>query len=202
VTTRMPCSASPQAEAAEAWSRRVRRMGGLNQVAYAFVLLWLTRGSFGDPAGLVVLVGALTISGAAVAYGIRASAGKTRRPTSSEGRRLERAITTAAVIQFAASFAAPVIVDAAGHSDWVVPSIVVTIGPLMLWVDHHLRLTRYRLVGWTLTVIPLVLMATMSGTALDITTGLGAGLLLLATATAGFRELAQLPVMTPPRKSP
>src|SRR5215469_7360545 len=98
----MPSAASPQAEATEAWSRRVRRMGGLNQVAYAFVLFWLIRGSFGEPARLVVLVSALTVSGAAVAYGIRASAGKTPRPTSSEGRRLERAITAATVIQLTA----------------------------------------------------------------------------------------------------
>ena len=198
----MPYGASPQAGATEAWSRRVRRMGGFNQVAYAFVLFWLIRGDLahGDSAGLVVLVGALTVSGAAVAYGIRASAGKTPRPTSSGGRRLERAIIAATVIQLAASFAAPVVVAAAGHSDWVVPSIAVTIGPLLLWVDHRIRLPRYRFVGWALTLVPFVLMATMSGRALAVTAGLGAGLLLLATAAAGFRDLAQLPVTTPRRK--
>jgi CDP-diglyceride synthetase len=200
----MPYGASPQADAAEAWSRRVRRIGGLNQVTYAFVLFWLIRGDLahGNPAGLAVLAGALTISGAAAAYGIRASAGKTPRPASSEGRRLERAIIAATAIQFAASFAAPVAVAAAGHSDWVVPSIAVTIGPLLLWVDHRIRLPRYRFAGWALTLVPFVLMATMSGKALAVTAGLGTGLLLLATATAGFRDLAQLPYTTPPGKNP
>jgi hypothetical protein len=199
---RMPCGASPQADATQAWSRRVRRIGGLNQVAYAFVLFWLIRSDLahGNPARLVVLVGALTVSGAAAAYGIRASAGKTPRPASIEGRRLERAIIAATVIQFTASFAAPVVVAAAGRSDWVVPSIAVTIGPLLLWVDHRIRLPRYRFVGWALTLVPFVLMATMSGKALTVTAGLGAGLLLLATAAAGFRDLAQLPVTTPPVK--
>jgi hypothetical protein len=199
-----PHGNSSQADATEAWSRRVRRIGGFNQVAFAVVLFWLIRGALTlrNSAELVVLAGALTVSGAAVVYGIRVSAGKTPRPTSTEGRRLERAITAAIVLQLAASFAAPVAVAAAGHNDWVVPSIVVTIGPLLLRVDHLLRLPRYRYVGWALTLVPFVLMATMSGKALAATAGLGAGLLLLATAVAGFRDLAQLPVTTPRRKEP
>jgi hypothetical protein len=36
----------------------------------------------------------------------------------------------------------------------------------------------------------LILVATMSGSALAATTGLASGVLLLATATAGFRDLA------------
>lgn len=106
------------------------------------------------------------------------------------------------MIQLANSFAAPAVVAATGHGDWVVPSIVVTIGPLLLWVDHRLRLPRYRYVGWAHTLVPLVLMASMSGRALTVTAGLGAGLLLLDTAAAGFRDLAQLPVTTPRRKDP
>jgi hypothetical protein len=39
---------------------------------------------------------------------------------------------------------------------------------------------------------PVILVATMSGPALAVTTGLAAGVLLLGTATAGFHDLAGL----------
>jgi hypothetical protein len=84
----------------------------------------------------------------------------------------------------------PVIVIVAGHSDWVLPSIAITIGPLLLWLDHLVDIPRYRPVGWALTVGPLILVATMSGSALAATTGLASGVPLLATATAGFHDLA------------
>jgi hypothetical protein len=37
-----------------------------------------------------------------------------------------------------------VIVVAAGHSDWVLPSIAFTIGPLLLWLDRLVHIPRYR----------------------------------------------------------
>ena len=101
-------------------------------------------------------------------------------------------MTTATVIELVASFALPVIVIAAGHSDWVLPSIAITIGPLLLWLDHLVHIPRYRPVGWALTIGPFILVATLSGTALAATTGLAAGALLLGTATAGFHDLAGL----------
>ena len=81
---------------------------------------------------------------------------------------------------------------AAGRPGWVLPSIVITIGPLLLWLDHLVGIPRYRLVGWALTAGPAVLVATLSGPALGITTGLAAGVLLLVTALAGFRDLARI----------
>jgi hypothetical protein len=74
----------------------------------------------------------------------------------------------------------------------VLPSIVITIGPLLLWLDHVVIIPRLRLVGWALTVGPVVLVATLSGPALAITTGIAAGVLLLGTALAGFRDLARI----------
>jgi hypothetical protein len=74
----------------------------------------------------------------------------------------------------------------------VLPSIVITIGPLLLWLDHVVVIPRYRLVGWALTAGPVVLVATLSGPALAITTGIAAGVLLLGTALAGFRDLARI----------
>ena len=106
-------------------------------------------------------------------------------------------MTLATVIELVAAFVLPVIVIAAGRSDWVLPSIVITIGPLLLWLDHLVHIPRYRPVGWALIAGPIILVATMSGTALAVTTGIAAGLVLLGTAAAGFHDLAGLPAARP-----
>ena len=81
-------------------------------------------------------------------------------------KRIERSVSIATVIELVASFAFPVIVIAAGHSDWVLPSIAITIGPLLLRLDHLVDIPRFRPVGWALTAAPFVLVAAMSGSAL------------------------------------
>jgi len=183
---------------AAAWSLRVRRVGGFIQLAFA--AFWLARGalSVGGVAGAVLTGIALVSVVAVLAYGIRATAGTGHRPTGPEAERIERSITVATVVEIVASLLLPVIVIAAGHSDWVLPSIAITIGPLLLWLDRELDIPRYRPVGWALTVGPFILVASMSGPALVAVTGLGAGTLLLGTAAAGFRDLAGLrPTRTP-----
>lgn len=174
----------------EEWSRRVRRVGGLIQVAFA--ALWLVRGSLVIGGGVSAVL--IAASGVAVigvlSYGIVVTAGTAPRPGSREGRRLERDITIATVIELVAAFALPVLVSAAGHSDWVLPSIAITIGPLLLYLDYRVHVPRYRPVGWLLTIGPVILVATMSGTVLVATTGIASGVLLLGTAAAGFRDLA------------
>ena len=175
-----------------AWSRRVRRVGGFIQLAFA--ALWLLRGSLNvhEPAG-IALTGAFSVMILVVlAYGIRVTAGTGQRPPGKEAQRIERSVTLATIIELVAAFVLPVIVIAAGHSDWVLPSIAITIGPLLLWLDHVVHIPRYRPVGWALIVGPVILVATMSGTALVATTGIGAGILLLTTAAAGFHDLAGL----------
>ncbi len=172
-----------------AWSRRVRWIGGLIQAAFA--AFWLVRGSAvigGGVAGVLVAVFGVTVVGVFV-YAVRASAGTAPRPKGQEAKRIERAVTVATVIQLVASFALPVVVIAAGHSDWVLPSIAITIGPLLLWLDRRVHIPRYRPVGWALIVGPVILVAVMSGTPLVATTGIAAGLLLLGTAVAGFHDL-------------
>jgi hypothetical protein len=174
-----------------AWSRRVRRVGGFIQVAFA--AFWLTRGSLTihGPVGvaLAAVFGVAVIS--VVGYGIRSTAGKAPRPAGVEARRIERAVTVATIVQLAASFAAPAIVIAAGQDDWVLPSIAITIGPLLLWLDHRVHIPRYRLAGWSLIIGPVVLTASLSGAALAATTGMAAGALLLSTAAAGFHDLTK-----------
>jgi hypothetical protein len=179
-------------DAKSAWSRRVRRVGGFIQVAFA--AFWLIRGSLiiNGVAGPALAAVSIAIVVAVVVYGIRTTAGVARRPVSPESKRIERAVTIATVVQLAASFAAPAIVIAAGHPDWVLPSIAITIGPLLLWLDQRVDVPRYRPAGWALIVGPLLLIATMTGAALVATTGIAAGAILLGIATAGFHDLAQL----------
>ena len=176
--------------ATAAWSRRVRWIGGLIQAAFA--AFWLVRGSVvlgGAAADVLVAVFGVIVIGVFF-YAITAARGTAPRPRSEEGKQIELAVTIATLIEFAAAIVLPVIVSAAGHSDWVLPSIAITIGPLLLWLDHRVHLPRYRPVGWALTVGPVILVATLSGTALIATTGIAAGILLLGTALAGFRDLA------------
>lgn len=177
---------------AAAWSRRVRRIGGFIQAAFA--AFWLVRASLaiGGRAEDVLLAA----SGVAVigvfSYAIRVTAGTAPRPSGPQARRIERSVTVATVIELVAAFILPLIVIAAGRSDWVLPSIVITIGPLLLWLDHLVHIPRYRVIGWALTVGPVVLVATMSGSSLAVTTGIAAGVILLATAAAGFHDLAAM----------
>lgn len=175
-----------------AWSRRVRKVGGYIQVGFA--AFWLVRGGLSISGGVgTVLAGlGVLLSVVVLAYAIRGTAGVGGRPTGAAAKRIERSVTAATVIELIASFAFPVIVIAAGHSDWVLPSIAITIGPLLLWLDHVVTIPRLRPVGWALTIGPFILVAALSGTALEATTGLAAGVILLGTAAAGFRDLAQL----------
>jgi hypothetical protein len=172
------------------WSKRVRWVGGLIQAAFA--AFWLVRGSAaigGDAASVLTVTFGLAAIGVFF-YAIRAAAGTAPRPRTDEDRRTERLVTIATVLEFAAAIILPVIVSGAGHSDWVLPSIAITIGPLLLWLDYRVSVPRYRPVGWALTIGPVILVVVLSGTALVATTGLGAGILLLGTAAAGFHDLA------------
>ena len=175
-----------------AWSQRVRKVGGFIQLAFA--AFWLVRGglSITGITGPVLAAAGIVVSIVVLGYAIRVTAGIGGRPTSAAAKRIERSVSIATVIELVASFAFPVIVIAAGHSDWVLPSIAITIGPLLLWLDHLVDIPRFRPVGWALTVVPFILVAVMSGSTLAATTGLGAGVLLLATATAGFHDLSTL----------
>jgi hypothetical protein len=197
VTPEPTAASATELPPAVAWSRRVRRIGGLIQAAFA--AFWLARASLaiGGRAGDVLIA----MSGVAVigvfTYAIRATAGTAPRPAGLQARQIERSVTLATVIELVAAFVLPVIVIAASRSDWVLPSIVITIGPLLLWLDHLVHIPRYRVVGWALTAGPVILVATMSGSSLAVTTGLAAGVVLLGTAVAGFHDLAALRTADP-----
>lgn len=176
--------------ARRAWHNRVLRVGGIIQTCFA--TFWLVRGSLaiGGRLGTALAIALGSVAVVALAYGVRLTAGLAPRPTSDEGKHIERAVTVATVVELVASFAFPAIVIAAGHPDLTLPSIAITIGPLLLWLDHRLDIPRYRPVGWALTIGPVVLALLLSGDALAATTGLTAGTLMLITAVIGFRQLA------------
>jgi hypothetical protein len=131
-----------------AWSRRVRRVGGFIQVAFA--AFWLVRGSLNIDGGIGLALAAVftAVVAVVIVYGVRTTSGVARRPVSPEAKHIERAVTIATIVQLAASFGGPAIVIAAGQSDWLLPSIAVTIGPLLLWLDHRVEIPRYRPAGW------------------------------------------------------
>ena len=177
---------------AAAWSRRVRRIGGFIQAAFA--AFWLARASVaigGHTGDVLIAVSAIAVIGV-FSYAIKVTAGTAPRPTDPQARRIERLVTIATIIELVAAFVLPVIVIATGNSDWILPAVVITIGPLLLYLDHLVHIPRYRLVGWVLTIGPVILVATMSGSALAVTTGFAAGAVLLATAAAGFHDLARI----------
>jgi hypothetical protein len=197
-TQPVPLTAEPTAvntaelPPAVAWSRRVRRVGGFIQTAFA--AFWLARASqtIGGRAGDALIAASAVAVICVLAYAIKVTAGTAPRPADPQARRIGRSVTAATVIELAAAFVLPVIVTTAGRPGWVLPSIVITIGPLLLWLDHLVDVPRYRPVGWAMIAGPVILAATMPGPVLAVTTGIAAGVLLLGTAAAGFRDLARV----------
>lgn len=192
MTTTTPSATETVLAPTAAWRRRILKVGGFIQLAFA--AFWLVRGSLNIHGTVGTLLAALSVVlvVGVMTYAIRASAGIGGRPTRREAKRIERSVTIATVVELVASFGFPAVVIAVGQSDWVLPSIAITIGPLLLWLDHLVHIPRYRLVGWVLTAGPFILVATMSGNALAAVTGITAGVLLLGTATAGFHQLARM----------
>ena len=96
-TTQPDPSSAADLTPAAAWSRRVRRIGGLIQAAFA--AFWLARASLaiGGRTGDILLAA----SGVAVigvfCYAIRVTAGTAPRPAGPEARRIERSVTIATI---------------------------------------------------------------------------------------------------------
>ena len=177
--------------AAFAWSRRVLRIGGFIQVAFA--AFWLIRGSFYLDGAMAwgSALGLGTVAAGVFVYGARVTSGKGTRPQGAAAARIERRVTAATGAQLVASFIAPEVAIYLGRPDWVLPSIAITIGPLLLWLDRRLHLPRYRWAGTILIAGPVALALIRSGATLAVVTGLGAGVVLLTTAGLGFRELGR-----------
>ena len=115
LTTESAAVNAAELTAVAAWSRRVRRIGGFIQAAFA--AFWLARASLaaGGRAGDVLIAASVVAVTGVLAYAITATAGTAPWPTGPQARRIGWSVTVATVIQLAASFVLPVIVTAAGH---------------------------------------------------------------------------------------
>ncbi len=89
---------------AAAWSRRVRRIGGLIQAAFA--AFWLARASLaigGRTEDVLIAVSGVAVI-AVFAYAIKVTVGTAPRPAGPQARRIERSVTIATVIELVAAF--------------------------------------------------------------------------------------------------
>jgi hypothetical protein len=190
--TRDPLEAiGARTAATTAWRRRVLRVGGLVQVSFAaFFLLQASIAFHGDLRTL--LLGALGgCTAGLLAYGAAATVDQAPPPTGLEAAHLQDLVSPAGTTQLVAAAAAPIIATWAGHGDWALPAIAVTIGPFLLWLDHLVDIHHYRRVGWILIVGPVLLAIALDGATLTAALGLAAGTVLLVTAAAGFHQLAR-----------
>ena len=112
-TTQPDAIKAPDLTPAAAWSRRVRRIGGFIQAAFA--AFWLGRASLaiGGRAGDILLAASAVAVTGVFAYALRVTACTAPRPAGRHARRIERSVTAATVIELAAAFILPVIVIAA-----------------------------------------------------------------------------------------
>jgi hypothetical protein len=174
-----------------AWRRRVLGFGGLVQACFAASWLLLGSRAIEGDAGTLLAAVLGGCSAGVLAYGALTTQDKAPRPTGFEAGRLDDLITPAAIAQLLAALAAPALVANSGREDWVLPVVVMTVGPFLLWLDHLVDVPRYRPVGWGLVAGPVLLVTALDGAVLAASTALAAGLVLLVTAAAGFHEVAR-----------
>jgi len=173
-------------EAARAgWRRRALLVGGGFQVVFG--ALWTLRGlAVVTPLWVAIAFGvAALVGGLASAYRLRSTA---PRPTGPAARPLERRLTVATALQLVASGVLPVLVAPVGS--WLVlPSIVITIGVLLVYV-HRIAGTPYQgIAGWFLIALSVATLAS-NGPAQVASICIASAVILLACAAAGFRWLA------------
>jgi len=188
-TTASPMAPSDLSLARPAWRRRVARIGSLFQLGFA--ALWLGRGTLAT-GWTERLPLALTLVTGAVALGVWGEA-KTRhlapKPTGLAGRRLEREVTIASVLQLAASFVLPVVVSALGRPDLIVGAVSMTIGILLLWFRVKLRTSGHLVAGILLLAVPVGLGLVLTGNPLAAATGVAMGVILVGSALVGLSSL-------------
>jgi hypothetical protein len=174
--------ASSDLDAARAaWRRRTLLVGGGFQVAFG--AMWLARGlgSFAPLAVAAAAAGAALVGGMAAAVALRRSAPQPHGPAV---RTIERRLTVATVAQLLASFALPMVIDAAAPR-LTVPLVILTIGILLAWIHGEVGTPFQGAAGWAL--IALAAASTLLvGPAQTAVAGLTAAVILLGCAAAGF----------------
>lgn len=173
------------------WCRRALLVGGAFQAVFG--ALWMARGL----TPLVPMAVALVVGGAAVATGLTATLLLRRgapRPRGSVAKAIERRLTGATIVQLVASFVLPVVIGAALGPRLVLPSIVLTIGILLVWLHREIRTPYQGVAGWALIGLAVVCSAFVGSTQAVIA-GLCSAAVLLGCAGVGFVWLRQHAVL-------
>ena len=148
----------------------LRRNAAVIQAAFA--MFWFVRLAAAVPSaatGAVLIVGtALAVWGAVSAWhgasGVRAR-DEFRTPA---GRAFLRPVTRISVAQLVASVVLPWIASTAGATDWVLPSIALTIGLFLFAFAQPLQVPAVRWMGVVATVIPVLLPLVIHGDGLAV----------------------------------
>ncbi len=191
-TTTQPAPATPDlspSAARTAWRRRVARVGSLIQLAFA--ALWVVRGALatGWPGRLPIAATLFAALAVLAVRGTIASRGLAPHPHGPAAHRLERAITTATVLQLAASCLLPILMSAYRRPDLTGTAIAVTIGLLLLWLRARLATPGHLAAGILLIAIPVALAVPLTGDTLTAAAGLATGAILTASAYVGLHAL-------------
>ena len=173
------------AGARAAWRSRAVLVGGGFQVAFG--ALWIARGlaPFAPVTVAAGVGGVALIAGLTAAVLLRRRAPRPRGPAA---RTIERRLTGATILQLVASFALPIAISALAGPRLVLPSIVITIGILLVWVHREVDTPYQGTAGWLLIGLA-VLSVPISGSTQTIVVGLSAATVLLGCAGAGLSWL-------------
>jgi len=175
-----------------AWRRRAVLVGGGFQVAFG--ALWIARGL----ASLAPLTVAVGVGSVALVAGLAAAVLLRRlapRPSGVAARAIERRLTAATILQLVASCALPITISGLAGSRLVLPSIVITIGILLVWIHHEVDTPYQGIAGWLLIGLA-ILSVLVGGSTQTAVVGLSAAAVLLSCAGGGLswlrhgRELA------------
>jgi hypothetical protein len=165
---------------------RALLVGGAFQVVFG--ALWTLRGlAVVAPLSVAAACSAAVLgAGLTAVYRLRSNC---PRPTGPAARHLEHRLTVATAVQLVASAVLPVLV-AMVSSRLVLPSIVFTIGVLLLYV-HRVAGTPYQgTSGWLLIALSIVVLG-FGGPAQTASVCIASAVTLLSCAGAGFRWLGR-----------
>lgn len=163
-------------------------------VQLAFAAFWVVRGvasiGVGTPglavATVLAVVGTLVLATAAVRR-----IGPLPRPDFSrpDVRRLARRLSWATVLQLLGSTAIGAVLSSLGCDEWVVPSLVTTIGLFLVYAGRELAVALTTTLGWVmalLSILPTLILGTATSSRAATVLAIGTAVLLAASSAACF----------------
>ena len=161
----------------------------------AFAALWFVRGGLAAPKQIAALLVAAAVVPLISAVSTWRAIGpiETREVMHSEaGRALFRPVTWMTTAQLVASVVLPWWAGATGHADWVLASIALTIGPLLIGLARPLAAPVTLLSGGLITVAAVALPIVTSGVTLAVSMCSALGALLTASVVSLWATAVRL----------